>query len=251
MSCPHYLSEESSSWTYQQPRKNKNGGMSVNLQKSPTTMAAPRVQLERLRCPFGVQDGLEASSRKNLEIAISLEPLREWARALDAQNITWIVDNSMTLFKKEMKQATVEALYRPLLTTPSNAAYDPLLRLKINSDGLQATNVMVVIEEGTAESPLKWRHGTLADVERQTEVIPLVEVTGLWFVSKGCGMTLVATDLLVFPKRRRGFDFYIPFAAGAVRASEEDETTIVEPPASVVMSSTASALTEMEDVPSN
>ena len=219
MSCPSYTAVSPSQWVYQQPKKNKNGGLSVNLQTSPTHSSSPRVQLDRLRCPFGVQDGLEASSRKNLEVAVSMESLKAWAATIDEQNIQWIVGNSQALFKKEMKRATVDALYRTLLSTPSNSAYDPLLRLKINSDGAQATNVMIVVQEGNASTPLTWRHGSLEDIERGAEVIPIVEVTGLWFVSKGCGMTLVATDVLVFPKRKRGFDFSIPFASGAVQCT--------------------------------
>lgn len=246
MSCPSYSSSTISQWIYQQPKKNKNGGLSVNLQASSSQSSSPRVQLggvgagDRLRCPFGVQDGLEPSSRKNLEIAVSLDSLRQWALSIDEQNLQWIVDNSLSLFKKEMKRATVEALYRTLLTVPTNAAYDPLLRLKINSDGAQATNVMIVVQEGTATTPLKWRHGTLEDIERNADVIPIVEVTGLWFVSKGCGMTLVATDVLVFPKKKRGFDFSLPFAAGVVQCQNmvEEDQSANQPSPSIMMSVT-------------
>lgn len=237
MACAHFSAASPSTWIYQQPRKTKNGGVSINLQQSTAHLSAPRVQLERLRCPFGVQDGMEASSRQNLEVAVSLESLRTWTAALDDQNLQWIVNNSVLLFKKEMKRATVEALYRPLLTTPANAAYDPLLRLKINKDGPQATNVMIVVNEGTPNSPMKWRHGTLDEIERHAEVIPIVEVSGLWFVSKACGMTLVATDLLVFPRRRRGFDFIIPFANGAVMCEAGEDTSSNQPEASVISSS--------------
>jgi hypothetical protein len=223
MACSHFSEVSPSEWVYQQPRKTKNGGVSINLQKSAAHLSAPRVQLERLRCPFGVQDGLEVSSRQNLEVAVSLDSIRAWTTMLDEQNLQWIVANSVLLFKKEMKRATVDALYRPLLTSPSNAAYDPLLRLKINKDGPQATNVMIVMQEGNADAPMKWRHGTLDEIERHSEVIPIVEVSGLWFVSKACGMTLVATDLLVFPRRRRGFDFIIPFANGAVMCDAVEE----------------------------
>ena len=237
MACAHFSTASPSTWIYQQPRKTKNGGVSINLQQSASHLSAPRVQLERLRCPFGVQDGMEASSRQNLEVAVSLETLRNWTTALDDQNLQWIVNNSVLLFKKEMKRATVEALYRPLLTTPANAAYDPLLRLKINKDGPQATNVMIVVNEGAANSPMKWRHGTLDEIERHAEVIPIVEVSGLWFVSKACGMTLVATDLLVFPRRRRGFDFIIPFANGAVMCEAGEDVGSNQPEASVISSS--------------
>ena len=225
MTSAHFSTCIPTQWVYQQPRKLKNGGTAINIQNSVSSLAAPRIQLDRLRCPFGVQDGLEVSSRQNLEVAISSEQLREWARSIDEQNINWIVANSVALFKKEMRRETLENNYRTLLTSPANAAYDPLLRLKINKEGFGATNVMVVVQEGTAETPLKWKHGSLADIERNSEVIPIVEISGLWFVSKSCGMTLLATDLLVFPKRRRGFDFQISFAAGAVQyTGEEDDT---------------------------
>jgi hypothetical protein len=250
MSCPDYNTANSSGWVYQQPRKNKNGGMSVNMQLSSTQLSTPKVQLERLRCPFGIQDGLEASSRKNLEIDVSAQSLREWAQRLDEQNLNWIVENSVMLFKKEMKRATVEALYRPLLTTPSNAAYNPLLRLKINSEGGQATRVMIVMSEGNATAPLKWRHGTLADIERHAEVIPIVEITGLWFVSKGCGMTLVATDLLVFPKRARGFDFNIPFASGVVQCENIEEDIECNMPDPSMIGSAVSMLPSSPSDPS-
>jgi len=223
MTSAHYSGCNPSQWIYQQPRKLKNGGTAINIQSSSSSLAAPRMQLDRLRCPFGVQDGLEVSSRQNLEVAISSEQLREWARSIDEQNINWIVANSVALFKKEMRRETLENNYRTLLTSPANVAYDPLLRLKINKEGFGATNVMVVVQEGTAETPLKWKHGSLADIERNSEVIPIVEISGLWFVSKSCGMTLLATDLLVFPKRRRGFDFQISFAAGAVQYTGDEE----------------------------
>ena len=58
-------------------------------------------------------------------------------------------------------------------------------------------------------------------------------------MSKACGMTLVATDLLVFPRRRRGFDFIIPFANGAVMCEAGEDMSSNQPEASVISSSSA------------
>jgi hypothetical protein len=159
--------------------------------------------------------------------------MQQWGAQVDAAMISWVTANSMNLFKKEMKQSTVEALYRTLLAQPNNPSYSPLLRVKVNDGGKQATQVKVVVDEGDAARgrPLRWRKGTLADIAPQSEVIPIVEAVGLWFVSKGCGMTLVATDLLVFPAAARGgFDFALGGVnAERVESDEEENAPEVEP----------------------
>jgi hypothetical protein len=230
MSATPYNTANTAEWVYQEPRKNPKNGLNVYVQESTRCARNPRVQLEKCRAPFGVQDGMEESSRKNLELAVVSEEMKPWAVDRDEQNIGWITANCPALFKKEMKRNTVEALYRTLLTPPSNAAYSPLMRIKINSGGRQPTNVMVVLEDGTETTPMRWRRGTIADITPHSEVLPIVEVVGLWFVSKGCGMTMVATDLLVYPTQKRGFDFQLGFSA--VRC-DDDESKMPEPEASV------------------
>lgn len=235
MSCLIFSDVSTNSWIYQEPRKNPKNGINVYLQESANVARNPRIQLEKSRTPFGVQDGLEESSRKNIELAVTSDALKQWATNLDHQNVTWITDNCPSLFKKEMNRSTVEALYRPLLTPPTNVAYSPLMRLKINSGGRNPTNVMVVVSDGNATTPMKWRTGTLADITPHCDIIPIVEVVGLWFVSKGCGMTLVATDILVFPTKKRGFDFQLGFNAVRCNSDDEEGKEPLEPEASMII----------------
>lgn len=233
--CQNYNESDFSGWVYQEPRKNPKNGMNVYIKDGVHAGATnPRMQMDRSSCPFGVQDGMEEGARKNLELSVSSESMREWATALDNYNTDWITANCPALFKKEMSRATVETLYRPVLTPASNPSYCPLIRLKINSGGRAATNVMIVVDEGDATRPLRWKTGSLDDLTQHCRVLPIVEVVGLWFVSKMCGMTIVATDLLVYPQKTRGFDFCLG-VGGAVQCNEEDgdQESALEPPESV------------------
>lgn len=221
MPAPRYQDVNTASWQYTEPRRNPKNGLNVFLHD--TGKRNPIIQLDKCRCPFGVQDGMEESARKNLELSIANEEFVDFARRLDAQNVQWATTKSMDLFRKEMTQPTVEALYRCLLA-PQRNGYAPLLRVKINAGGSQATKVFVVTSEPTATAPMKYRVGSLDDLTPHCEVLPIVEVVGLWFIAKGFGMTLVATDLLVFPAPKRdGFHFSLDTCMTPVRCEEQEE----------------------------
>ena len=218
---PVYSSIAPSSWQYREPRKNKSNGLNVFLS------GATRFQLERMRAPFGIQDGMEETSNKNLELDVATQTLRDWCHTIDQQNIEWIVANCPALFKKDMKREMVETLYRAMLTPPSKPDYNPLLRVKVKPSGDDATNVWIVVAEATATTPLRYRRGALEDVERHADVITIVEAKGLWIVSKACGMTFQATDILVFPTKKRKFDFALP--TGAVQCEADDVLPDIDP----------------------
>jgi hypothetical protein len=240
MSAPLFTDVNPTQWQYREPRKNKSNGLNVFV-SGPT-----RFQLERTRAPFGIQDGMEETSNKNLELDVGSQALKDWCVAVDNQNIEWIVANCPALFKKEMKREMVETLYRAMLTPPSKPEYNPLLRVKVKPSGDDATNVWIVVSEATATTPLRYRKGTFADVERNAEVIVIAETVGLWIVSKGCGMTFMATDVLVFPTKKRKFDFTLPSAA--VQCEQEDVLPDIDPS---VIAGGAAASTLSDDGPSS
>lgn len=241
MSVPSFTDENPFNWVFDKPTKNQSGGSNVYV-KSPVTKRNPRFQFPRCRAPFGVQDGKREdaagggvaaaapsgstqSSRKNLELSVDDSAMVAWSRRVDERMVTWITENSEALFKREIKQSTVEALYRQLATPSNREGFAPLMRVKINAAGKQATRVLVVKDEGNAELglPLRYAAGTLDDITPQCHVIPIVEAAGLWIISKACGFTLVATDLLVFPTAEEGgFAFSLP--GPAVRVEDGDDS---------------------------
>ena len=190
-------------WVYQEPRKNPKNGLNVYLNCSASNTSNPKIQLAKGRAPFGIQDGMEATARKNLEVSVDNADLLAFLERINNQNIDWITSNSPKLFKRELERSVVATLYRSLMSLPSNPNYKPLLRIKINSSGRDPTRVFVVEKDETATSPMEFSQGTMNDIVPGCTVLPIVEVGGLWFVSKGCGMTFVATDVLVWPIRAR------------------------------------------------
>lgn len=247
-SIPNYLDENPRTWTFDEPKKNANSGLNVYV-KSPLTKRNPQFQFPKCRVPFGVQDGklqgeggaaaapaapaASAGGRKNLELSVDDPAMVAWAQRIDERMISWITENCQSLFKKEMKQSTVEALYRQLAAPSTHEGYAPLMRVKVNASGKQVTRVLVVKDEGDAARglPLRYREGSLDEVTPQCHVIPIVEAAGLWIISKACGFTLVATDLLVFPAvKRGGFAFSLPGpAAMCVDGTDDGDSGVGGP----------------------
>ena len=200
-----YYETNPQGWVFQEPRKNPKNGLNVYIQESKNSRATPRFELERCRVPFGVQNGMEETSRKNVELAVGNPRLLDWCRAVHAVIVDYATTNSLILFKKQMSRELVSETCRSLISTPSKETYEPLLRVKINDKGHHKTNVYVIV---TVNGEQQFRDGDLTDIREGSEIIPIVEVGGIWVVSKGCGLTLVATDIVVFPQATRGkFDF--------------------------------------------
>lgn len=216
-------------WVYQEPRKNPKNGLNVYLNAGATNTSNPKIQLAKGRAPFGIQDGMEATARKNLEVNVDSEELFEFLERLNNQNIDWITTNCPKLFKRELERSVVSTLYRSLMTMPTNPSYKPLLRIKINSSGREPTRVFVVEKDETSTTPMEFSQGTMSDIVPGCTVLPIVEVGGLWFVSKGCGMTLVATDVLVWPTRARS-----PWAFVGLRGVQTVARSDPEPDGTVI-----------------
>jgi len=194
-------------WSYSdlKTRSGKQGGqVFVNVNES--TRDSPRFQLPQGRVPFGArvpqQDGgsTNAYPSHNMEFSVvRTGALAEWCKAVDESNLKFVVDQQRTLFPKakNLTEDAIKAFYRTMLQQSSNEEYDPLMRIKIKGE----TNVYIARGDDMVE-------GTVDDIKPGCEVVPIVRVSGLWFVSKNFGMTLSATDVLVYPKRaKRKADF--------------------------------------------
>lgn len=224
-----FLTVPIADWVYQEPRKNPKNGLNVYLNSSSTNNSNPKIQLAKGRAPFGIQDGMEANARKNLEVNVESDELFKFLENVNNQNIDWVTSNCPKLFKRELDRGVVATLYRSLMSMPTNPSYKPLLRIKINSSGREPTRVFVVEKDETESTPMEFSHGTMADIVPGCLVLPIVEVGGLWFVSKGCGMTLVATDVLVWPIRARSTWSFVGFQGvqTAAQTDPEPDGTIV------------------------
>ncbi len=198
---------------YSKPKKNSRGGISVWLNTSASDSSKPRVQLDKCRSPFGIREPMEAGGRKSLDLAVSSEKLVQWCSELDEKNVNTVAENSEAFFKNKMSKEVVTEFYKKLVT-PGKGDYEPLLKVKISEYEGNKTKVFLM-KKDPATGRDTWERGTLEDVKEHCEVLPIVELQMLWFINKNFGMSMVATDLLVWPSKRtqaaeRGFDFILP-----------------------------------------
>jgi hypothetical protein len=209
-----YYNVDSSKWIRQDPKKNRNNnGLSVYFRESSFSSKAPTFQLERCRTPWGLThpsesnfkfQGDQNSSRMTLTLSVGNECLKEWASKIDTDNITWITENCPRIFNREIERSTVEqALYNCIIKDSKVEGYEPLMKIKVNTSGKNATKIKIVSSSGK-----EYRDGVWSEVVSDSEVVAIVEANCLWFANNSCGSTLLATHLLVFPpKEEEDFPF--------------------------------------------
>jgi len=186
-----------------------------------------RMQLPRMRVPFGVQEPLnaadskeESKSRPNLELDVSCPDLVAWGDAATAAAVDYIAENSRELMKKAMKKDFVEQLFRAPVQ-PARNEFNPLLRTKVTKTGTYASKVRIVTDSGSPTSPLRHREGTLAEIGQHDEVVAVVEVSNIWFANNSAGLTLLLTHVLVYKKSN---DAEVVFNIPDVSSVEVDDT---------------------------
>jgi hypothetical protein len=206
MSTKEYKDIDITKWVYKEPKRNANGGFNAYIDASEQNKENPKFQLEECICKFGVSDPLEGSTRRNLELSVASKPLLEFFDRVDRQNVAEAAKRSKTFFKKDLSEEVLgQTLYRYACTPHSEGLYDPLLRCKIATSGKKKTNVLVVSREQNEDG--EWEEvmdeGSIDDITPFSKVLPIVELGGMWYVSKGFGCTYVITDLLVWPAEKK------------------------------------------------
>ena len=231
MPVDSFLTVNPSAWFFDEPRKNDNGGSNMNVA---TILGGgpddkPRFEIpERVTIPFGLEDGLEATSRKKMELSFSRDSgIVAAATRIDDFILDWTLINCERVFKKKMTREGISTLYRPLVTMPDAVAKRPLMRVKVNAQGKYKTKVFIILGD------TKYRVGNLEDLQSGCEIVPILEVGGVWFVAKGFGVTLVANSILVYPSARRNAgidDFNLPAGMECVggAAAADDKPAAME-----------------------
>ena len=190
---------------FSEPTTNRKGGRAVYIYRSENARQAPRVQLcldgePKLRAPFGANSYEDAStSRLNLTFSIENEELLKFFQDFDsfAQKVAF--QQCQTWFKKSLSESEIASMYRPCLT-PSEKNYAPLVRTKVNMT--PPNQVRVWKAQGS-----QLLDGSPADIQRNAKYMPVISISGFWYLSRLFGITLTCTDLVVFPDKSKVFPF--------------------------------------------
>ena len=140
---------------------------------------------EPLRTPFGATTyGDEEATRKTLEFSLSPEQHKFWQQ-FDEWAVNYLAENAGRFFKKELTKDQIREQYKSPVT--QKGEYRPMLRCKINTSG--STPVRCWDEND--------QRVELPDDLRSYDLVPRVQISHMWVMSKEFGWVINTCDLMV------------------------------------------------------
>jgi len=195
---------------YKEPQSNRSGGKVVHVSTVPGSLEYKdriRFQMSEdqtqnlqtavwgLSTPLPGQD----SSRRTLELTIESPDLLRFLERLDEHNINIAVKNSSAWFRKELDESAIRNMYVSLVKQPQKPDQKPTVRVKVKC-GDYPSNLYVVHDESGQN--ISYKKGHPDDITRNVKCMVMTETVGLWFMSRQFGMSLTATEILLWPNRR-------------------------------------------------
>jgi len=217
------LIPEVTSWHLKAPVRSEKGGYSSYLVRRKGEFGKVAFQATSKDCegkcvaPFGISKPYDAtkedSNKRNFELNIHSEGLHKFLETLDKFVEDEVVRNYETWFapaddakKKKRKALTpddIRGMYRPLIQEGDKTKnYADIFRTKVYIEGKDTVRVFVY--KGTVNNkPDCMIMGDMRDITPFVEVIPIIEIVGVWFMSTQYGLSLTTTDIVVYPKPMR------------------------------------------------
>lgn len=216
---------------YSDVTKNKHAGPVVYVNAYKGAGIPPRIQLcgfneTPLRSPFGAQvgkskDGKQTGdpNRPNFDLTIENDTLLQFLKKWDEKNINVAIARIERFFKEDTEPAAVKTLYRRIVMAPNKPKlgepkkdFKPTLRTKVVLSGQGATRVFIKTGEnskgGWVIEQVSPNLVTLDLLKKGVRCIPIVDVTGMWFMSQVFGMSFQCTDIIIVPRAdRKAADF--------------------------------------------
>jgi len=195
---------------YKAPESNRSGGKVVKVSTVPGSVEwKDRIRFQMsednetnlqhavwgLGTPLAGQD----PSRRTLELTVESPDLAVFLDNLDQKNIDCAVKHSTEWFKKALEPDAIKNMYVKMHKEPSKEGQKSTVRVKVKC-GDYPTNIFIV--QSTEDGSLQYTKGTHDDLARNVKCLVMAESAGLWFMSRQFGMSLTATDILVWPNRR-------------------------------------------------
>jgi hypothetical protein len=216
---------------YKAPTSNKTGLKVVNISTVPGSADwNDRIRFQmcedertnRQTLPWGLSTPMagQDESRRSLELTIESPALRDFLTKLDDHNVRIATLKSEEWFKKQLTEDQVRNMYTPIVKEPKAPSNKETLKVKVKTTTKNATNVFRVV---SAEPALEYVPGTTDDLVRNAKCMVMVETSGLWFGPRQFGMSIAATDIIVWmPKQVTGGIKGFTFAGESVLAPSHD-----------------------------
>lgn len=174
------------------------------------------------RAVFGVETPMAGGDefKRGLCLSIETQELECFFKALDERNLDEVSRRSEEFFGKQLSRETIEekysGIYRP---SPKPGELAPLVKVKIIvEDPARRTMTPTCIYEvkevidPCPEYPnghIDYEPCDYASIQKGNRILAIVTTSGLWKSAAGFGMSLVATQILVWKNAaKRGMDAF-------------------------------------------
>ena len=137
------------------------------------------------KTPFNASPWNPTDTRVNLDLILT-EELQAFGEAIDKFVPKALVEHSSALFKKEMTEEQIRAIYKPVICEHEKIA--PTLRCKINIPGAPTPIRCYDQDKQPRDPPSDWR---------QCALDCMITVGKVWFMSGKCGVSLEIKDVLI------------------------------------------------------
>lgn len=213
---------------YRSPTNNKNGGKVVvvsTMQGSTDWKDRIRFQMSedeqtnRQTAVWGLGSPLpgQDASRRTLELTIESPTLLDFLTRLDEHNVSVAHKMSENWFKKQLDMEQIRNMYVSLVKAPMKEGLKHTVRVKVKC-GEYPTNIYAA---SSSDTVLTYNKTTHNDLSKNVKCMVIAETVGLWFMSRQFGMSLTATDIVVWPDKR---------ASGIQAFSFSQKITVKEDP---------------------
>ena len=187
------------------PTFNAKGQKNVDMSYDPSSSAyqhrigiqlasdkKPIISKWRLSEPREGEDG----KRRNWELNLGDPALVKVLKEFDEYILDYAVKNSRTLFKKDLNRDQVEARYKDIVKPPKENDNCPYMIVKVTCPPSEnPTPIKTIKDDG-----ITLKNGSIEDLTKEAEVVPIVRTGGLWFMSDSFGVSFSAYKLIVKPK---------------------------------------------------
>lgn len=197
---------------YRQLIQNKNGGRMVQVSTVPGSgdwnnkirfqmSEDDKTNLQTTVWPLSSPMQNQDANRRTLELTIESPDLMTFLTSLDEKNIEMATSKSEEWFKKPLSKSDVERNYNYIVKPPNTPGDRATVKVKVTLGDTRPTNIYVV-NSADKDGNITYEPGSAKDLTRGIKVLVIVETTGMWFMRSQFGMSLNATEILVWPQQR-------------------------------------------------
>ena len=159
----------------------------------------PIISKWKLSDPREGEDG----KRRNWELNISDPNTLKIMIDFDNYIMKYAKDHSREWFKKDLNKDQIEARYKTIVKEPKegDSSQHKSMFIKINCPPTDnPTPIKKLLDDGHTLVD-----GTIDDLTKDAEVIPVIRTSGVWFMSDSFGVSFSAYKLIVKPTPKKEF----------------------------------------------